>query len=789
MSPLYRRRKSVNPDEKSVFIKNLFVKETILMRNIRKFVALAIALVMCISVFAACGKTPNNPDNGGNDAAEGTPLVVGYSPFSEKFSPFYADTAYDQDVVSMTQASLLLTDRVGEVIYKGIEGETKAYNGTDYTYKGLSDLEVVQNDDRTVDYTFKIRDDVKFSDGEALTVDDIIFTMYVLLDPTYSGSSTLYAAPIKGLEAYRTGITTLSSLLAELGEDNTDFTLVTEEQQTAFWGAVNDGLVKFAQEIVDYCVDNGYNEAGDVVGAAKNWGFALEEGADVKAFALAIGDAYGWNFSAMEAETANSALSDLIPEDVYNYSGVGVKTGESAANVEGIVKVDDTTIKITTDSFDATAIYQLGVQIAPLHYYGETEKYDYENNKFGFDKGDLSHVKSVSTVPMGAGPYKFVKYDNKVVYFEANDNYFLGAPKTKNVQFKESADADKVSGVGTGTIDITDPSFSKDAAAEIATYNSNGTINGDKIDTNLVANLGYGYIGINASNVNVGGVSDSDASKNLRKAIATVLAVYRDMAVDSYYGEAAEVINYPISSTSWAAPQKSDVDYKVAFSTGIDGADLYTADMDADAKYAAALEAALKYFEAAGYTVEDGKLTAAPEGAKLAYEAIIPGDGNGDHPAFSILTAAKEAFASIGFDLIINDPADSNVLWDALDANTSELWCAAWGATIDPDMYQVYHSSNIVGLEGSSESNHYHIQDAELDQYIMDARTSADQAYRKTVYKACLDTIIDWAVEIPVYQRQNCIIFSAGRVNIDTVTKDITTFYGWMSEIQNLEMK
>ena len=761
------------------------------MRNIRKFVALAIALVMCLSVFAACGKKPNTPDNGG-EAAEGTPLVVGYSPFSEKFSPFYADTAYDQDVVSMTQASLLLTDRVGEVIYKGIEGETKAYNGTDYLYKGLSDLEVVQNDDGTVDYTFKIRDDVKFSDGEALTVDDIIFTMYVLLDPTYAGSSTLYAAPIKGLEAYRSGMEQRGAVIFAAGDAGYEANdLYTEEQYNAFWDYYkNNAGADFAKEICDYCIANGYNAAEDSVAAcAANWGYELAEDADYNAFWEAIVANYPTVEEAEATETAGSDRLGLTIAALGTDYAAGVTTGESADHVEGIVRVDDTTIKITTDSFDATAIYQLGVQIAPMHYYGETEKYDYANNKFGFDKGDLSHVKSVSTNPMGAGPYKFVKYDNKVVYFEANENYFLGAPKTKNVQFKESADADKVSGVGTGTIDITDPSFSKDAAAEIATYNSNGEISGDKIDTNLVANLGYGYIGINASNVNVGGVSDSDASKNLRKAIATVLAVYRDMAVDSYYGEAAEVINYPISSTSWAAPQKSDVDYKVAFSTGIDGADLYTADMDADAKYAAALEAALKYFEAAGYTVEDGKLTAAPEGAKLSYEAIIPGDGNGDHPAFSILTAAKEAFASIGLELIINDPADSNVLWDALDANTHELWCAAWGATIDPDMYQIYHSSNIVGLEGSSESNHYHIQDADLDQYIMDARKSADQAYRKTVYKACLDTIIDWAVEIPVYQRQNCIIFSAERVNLDTVTKDITTFYGWMSEIQNLEMK
>lgn len=82
----------------------------------------------------------------------------------------------------------------------------------------------------------------------------------------------------------------------------------------------------------------------------------------------------------------------------------------------------------------------------------------------------------------------------------------------------------------------------------------------------------------------------------------------------------------------------------------------------------------------------------------------------------------------------------------------------------------------------------YDIEDSELDQLIMDARTSMDQAYRKTVYKSCLDIIVDWAVEVPVYQRQNAIIFSAERVNMDTVTPDITTFYKWYYEIQNLEL-
>ena len=82
----------------------------------------------------------------------------------------------------------------------------------------------------------------------------------------------------------------------------------------------------------------------------------------------------------------------------------------------------------------------------------------------------------------------------------------------------------------------------------------------------------------------------------------------------------------------------------------------------------------------------------------------------------------------------------------------------------------------------------YCIADADLDNMILTARESLDQSYRKTMYKACLDIVVDWAVEVPVYQRQNAIIFSTERVNMSTVTPDITTFYKWHSEIEKVEL-
>ena len=770
----------------------------------KRALALILSLVMCVGLFTACGEQKNPDGNGGGESKD-TPLVVGYSAFNQKFSPFFSETEYDQDVWVMTSLGLLNSDRQGQIIMKGIEGETHNYNGTDYTYYGPADCEIVQKDDGTVDYNFKMREDLVFSDGEKVTIDDVIFSMYVLCDPTYDGNSTLYAVPIQGMAAYRAGMTTLAKALAAAGRDNADFTYWTEEQQTKFWDNFDKGLVPFAEGIVAACVEGGLNTEGDIAGAAANWGFdGLAKDATIQDFAMAIGNQYGWVFSAMEKEVGNTdALSTMMDADVYNdYPTTGVKTGESADSITGIKKTGDYSMTVTLDKVDATAIYQLGVTIAPLHYYGDPAQFDAENNKFGFPKGDLSSVRAKTTEPMGAGPYKFLKYEDGVVYFEANENYFLGAPKTKYLNFQQCmSDDDKLNGVITGTIDITDPTFSNDTVDAITKANNGSGVDGDKVTTDTVDNLGYGYLGMSAACVNVGGEPGSDASKNLRKAFATVFSVYRDVAIESYYGERASVINYPISNTSWAAPQPTDDGYKVAFSVDVNGNDIYTSGMSADERYAAALQAALGYFEAAGYTVTDGKLTAAPAGAKLEYELQIPADGSGDHPSFMMVSEAKKALETIGMNLIITDLSDSSGLWTGIDAHQVDMWCAAWGATVDPDMYQIYYSDvanckgdlstgkNPFGGAAQGGSNKmYCIADPELDNLIMTARESLDQSYRKTMYKACLDIVVDWAVEVPVYQRQNAIIFSTERVNMSTVTPDITTFYKWYSEIQNIEL-
>ena len=764
------------------------------MKNTKQAIALASAAALSVGMLAGCGGAASSAATASSEsnstataeasttaASDGT-LVLAETGFESKFSPFFAASASDQDVIDLTQIALLGADRKGEMVLNGIEGETREYNGTDYTYHGPADCVVTENADGTVTYDIKLREDLKFSDGEPVTIDDVIFSMYVFLDPTYDGSATMYSTPIVGLEEYRNSMSTLSKLIAEAGEDNTDNSLFTAEQQKAFWDAVNEGGTAFAQEIVDNCVAAGYADEGNVAAAASAWGFdGLAADATAKDFFLAIAEKYDWNFASMEAETAGSALSDLIPEDVYNYSTVGVKTGDSADHIEGIQKTGDYSMRVVTTEVSANMIYQLSFAIAPLSYYGDASLYDYDNNKFGFEKGDLSKVRSVTTAPMGAGAYTFKEFSNGIVYLDSNPNYFLGEPKIKHLNFLETQEDDKVVGVESGTIDIADPSYSTEVRNQITEYNGGSEeFDGDVITLRLYDFLGYGYVAMSADNVKVGSDPASEQSKNLRKAIATILAVYRDEGIDSYYGDSASVINYPISNTSWAAPQVTDDGYQIAYSTDVDGNPIYTDSMSTEEKYEAAAQAALGFFEAAGYTVENGKLTAAPEGAKLGYQVNIGAGGSGDHPSFLLLKNAADAFAKIGFTLTVNDIAVASELYQTYQSGVAEMWVAAWGATPDPDMYQLYHSKGA--------TNYYKINDSELDEMIVAARQSVDQTYRKSLYKAAMDIIMDWGVEVPVYQRSECYIFSSERINISTLTPDMTPYWSWRSEVEKLEL-
>ena len=122
-------------------------------------------------------------------------LVIMTENLDGLFNPFYSTSATDSTIVSMTQIGMLSSKYVNGKVEVAF-GDNEAVVTKDFKYE--------QNADGDTVYTFVIKNGIKFSDGHALTIEDVLFNLYVYLDPVYTGSATIYSIDIKGLTAYRT---------------------------------------------------------------------------------------------------------------------------------------------------------------------------------------------------------------------------------------------------------------------------------------------------------------------------------------------------------------------------------------------------------------------------------------------------------------------------------------------------------------------------------------------------------------------------------------------------------
>lgn len=404
-----------------------------------------------------------------------------------------------------------------------------------------------------------------------------------------------------------------------------------------------------------------------------------------------------------------------------------------ATEISGIKKVDDRTVQVTLDGVDPSAIWKLGgIGVAPKAYYGV------DDSGKEFTKGDLSVPKSRNASPLGAGAYKFESFDKGVVTLKANENYYKGQPLTPTIKIQVVAEANKLEAVKLNEIDISDPAASPEMVTDVE---------GAGLEYKLIENLGYGYIGLNAERI---------PDINVRKGLMHLMN--RGPAVETYYGDLADVIERPMSTVSWAYPQ---------------GATEY---------YGFNPEKALEYFTAAGYKQVDkgGKLSLEKDGKQLKVQVGIPGGGTMDHPTAPVLTQMKTEMEKMGAVLEILD-TDGTVFFDKLNAAEWDMWVAAWGSTADPDMYQLYHTN------GST--NRYKVSNPELDAAIEAARSTNDIEVRKGYFAEALDLVMEEAVEMPVYQRKNMYVFNPEIVDMDSLPTDMTPYYTYFSEVETFRLK
>ena len=723
---------------------------------------------------------------------EGTPLVIGCTGPAVTPGPFLPAGTAGKEWQDLTALRLLRFDRDGQVLFAGIEGEERKHGNRQYMYYAPADLSVMENGDGTGFYDIHLRDDLVFSDGTPLTADDVIFTMYVLCDPCYEGDSLLGEQPIEGLEEYRKNYRSLFSLIPLAGRSNTDYSLWTEEQQKDFWEAVDDGGAAFAEEIVDHLVAEGFNKEEDSIAlCAKNWGYELDPNAKASDFFLTIGDACGWNIRKMNEESAGSMLEDLLPEKVLDYADVYIRIGDSAGSISGIQKLDDYDIRIMADRIDPLTLRQLAFPIAPLHYYGDREKYNYDldSEAFGFTKGEPPLVQDADKAPLGAGPYVWQETKDGTVTYKANDLYYQGVPEIRTVCIRQTEDEDIPGQILDGVIDVAaseDTAEMEEAVREL----NHGVLSGAEIRTLFTPDPGYGYIGIHAVNVSVGRNGPSPASRSLRKAFAVLFAAGRKNAADAWFGERAEVIEYPVLNTAWAMPSPDEEEYRESFTRDPEGKEIFEPEMTEEERWEAASKAALAYLQAAGYTISEDKAVRAPWAAALEYEILAVGGGKEEHPAFSLLKDVQTALEKIGITLTITDLETPEALWARLEEGTAAMWCAAWSADPGLDMYQIY-SSGQPGTAGEQRElpAYYQITDPELEEKIRTAAGTTDPETRKEAYRRVTEILDDWAVEIPFYQKRSAVLFSERRIDTDSLPEDLTASWSWTEEIYRIKQQ
>lgn len=145
----------------------------------RKKAIISIALVICMLFsMAACG----SKDAGSSEAGSGAD--------TERKNTLVYGAEFECDKVN----PILGSDYVDEFLFRGLFRMNK-------DSKPEKDLakEVTVSDDKLT-YTFKVRDDVTFHDGEPLTVDDVIFTLTSIMDKKVNSARNIDFKEVKSID-------------------------------------------------------------------------------------------------------------------------------------------------------------------------------------------------------------------------------------------------------------------------------------------------------------------------------------------------------------------------------------------------------------------------------------------------------------------------------------------------------------------------------------------------------------------------------------------------------------
>ena len=860
----------------------------------KKLLIFVMAIVIAFTV-SSCKKKDEDESKRNYYNNEEDALVFSSQAVDKVFNPFFSTTGPDGNVVGMTQIGMIGNDKEGNPTYGDKESVV------------TKDLEIItEKDGSFTTYYFVLKNNVRFSNGSYLTIKDVLFNLYVYLDPVYTGSSTIYSTDIVGLKQYRTQeadpdeqesfkdqfdiaaskrITALVSASTEILKDLTldeqeYLAKLTEysKKSDTYKNIVKD--YKQAVELFKKELESDYTNAIDSYADVT---FKDENGkiyknlitTDVEAFLLNEGY-ISWSkkegklsssLSVLDVKELKSwtkeqaieaILSDKIPDDIneiVKYWGTSTELfnyisneelenyykgrTRTYSNIEGIkfanrkeaVKVNNKTydvpqydesgnvkdgynevLSIKIKEVDPKAIWNFAFGVAPMYYYSDQEhidKFDFEEN-FGVEYGSATFMNTVVKnpdrigVPVGAGAYAASRssggitnvksgefYDKGVIYFERNPYFLMGTPTIKKVRFQVVAENVMLDTLYSKGIDFIEPSAKPDTIAELA-----GKVN-EGISYKTIKASGYGYIGINASKV---------VDLEVRQAI--MHAINTDECVKYYKGTALPVYR-SMSRASWAYPKDAVPYYPYIGAAVPSNDDLkkvnpyyrdYVKNLGKKAGDVLTEEEQIQFIrdlvESAGYQLNANEIYQKGSKRLLQYTFTIAGQET-DHPAYAALLHAKEILNKAGFQIEVRP--DANAL-KKLSEGSLTVWAAAWGSTIDPDMYQVYHKESQAtsvrnwGYNAIKNNSGEYDEEVEILDYLSEliekARKTNNQADRQKYYEKALTEVMKLAIELPTYQRDDLFVYNSDKINESTLTpeSELSPYKGLTSDLWKVSL-
>jgi peptide/nickel transport system substrate-binding protein len=249
------------------------------------------------------------------------------------------------------------------------------------------------------------------------------------------------------------------------------------------------------------------------------------------------------------------------------------------------------------------------------------------------------------------------------------------------------------------------------------------------------------------------------------------------LALSYYSTGTAETIYWPMSTVSWAYPKDA--------AGNLDRDNLHSDYIAINWNRADAMASIKSFMEMAGVSAGD---------SALSIKFTIAGSNLTDHPTYQTFQNAADLLNECGWDIEV--VPDTQAL-TKLSTGSLAVWAAAWGSTIDPDMYQVYHKNSTATStlawgyrEILASPALYQYENAvlnDLSAVIDEARETDDQEIRSELYKEAMGYVLDLAVEMPVYQRDVLYAYNANVIKSSSLPEEINPYTSPLDKIWEIE--